>query len=81
MPRKFASVPDSLFKDLNWVLDPKYVGNKTEMDLIKDFEERLIKNKTETISKNNKDIRWVIDLYAPIDVVQIISVIIQACNL
>lgn len=72
---------DSLFKDLNWVLDPKYVGNKTEMDLIKDFEEKLINSKTETISKNNKDMRWKIDLYAPIDVVQTISAIRQACNL
>ena len=51
------------------------------MDLIKDFEEKLINSKTETISKNNKDMRWKIDLYAPIDVVQTISAIRQACNL
>lgn len=72
---------DSVFEDLSWVLDPKYVGTKTEMDLIKDFEEKLIKSKTETISKNKKDMRWKIDLYAPINVAQTISALRQACNL
>lgn len=72
---------DSVFEDLKWVLDPKYVGTKTEMDLIKDFEEKLNKSKTEKISKNNKDMRWKINLYAPIDVNRTISAIKQACNL
>lgn len=72
---------ESILDDLTWVLDPKYIGTKTELDLIKDFEDRLIKCKTETISRNNKDMSWKIDLYAPIDVAQTISAIKNACGL
>jgi hypothetical protein len=73
----FYSLSDRVIEciknDLNWVLDPKYVANLNNEELIEKFQEQLNKGLIKSISSKGKDMTWKNELYKDLDIKAIIA--------
>lgn len=69
-----------LAKDLEWVLNSTYIGNKTTQELIMDFKHQIEEGKMKPKSANGKDLTWKNKLYQEIDINSIISLVKDNCE-
>jgi hypothetical protein len=74
-PKLQNSTINNIKKDISWVLDYKYSDGKTSKELLEMVENVLIDGKTQTMSKNGKDMTWKNKVYIDINVNEIIDLI------